>query len=538
MKHNIKFNTLAGNSEWLGIIGFLQDIIHIATKLRNRFLNSLAILLIGNKIASVSHLKILLNLVSKDIHGLVYSDICPDDRQNFDSLKKIMQMRVRESLSQSVLHCEGTIEYIRMCEEITSSLYEENLSPLERLTRIWRSTYFMRAWRLWITQNVDNGLSLDENFITANCYACIEINAQNLVILIRKFRDENLSEFFLPTIFNSQPCEETFRKMRSMGTVNYTKINFTMLELMHLVGRIELMNDIMNFKLGDVDVCFPRNPSKRFIKNNFDLPSDIEIENCMLTALSAAITDAKKFGINVTSENIKHCNLKDIKINLNSESAVKNDEIIDCGIASQEIENLHAKMDTPLDENSSFVNVNDGNEPKIVRKSTLMWSLSKSKTKLSADRTVRVRGTKRKRSQRRLEFVDVCMQGHSISKVDVIKIGDWCIFENVFKGSKAKFILGNILSFKYANGKNVKEKQYIWDSASIEHEENIREIEAMAYWYQMDINGELFPFDHISCTFIRNKHYIATLLYNVIDKEKLCIAQEYLMSIQNELKHL
>lgn len=548
MKHNFKFNTLASNNEWLGDsagdICFLQDIVHIGTKLRNRLLNSLVILLIGNKVASVAHLKMLLNLASKDIHGLTYSDICPDDRQNFGSLKKIMEMRVRDTLKLQVLHSEGTIEFIRMCDEITSSLYDEKLSPTERLLRIWRATYFLRAWRFSITQA--NGLSIDNNFITANCYACIELNAQNLVILIRKFRDENLNEFFLPTIFNSQPCEETFRKMRSMTTTNHTKINFTMLELMHLVGRVELMNDIMYFKLADVDVIFPRNSAKKLIKNKFRLPSDAEIQNCMFEAMNAAITDAKKFGINVVRKNIDCCQLKDVRVNFNS---TENGENIDLGIACQENNSIqyqsmrnYENKDTPLNGNSSYIKVNGANGPITIRKSTLMWTISKSKKKLSNDRSIRVRGTKRKNSQRQLEFIDVNTQEQFVYKLAEIKIGDWCIFENILEssGNKSKFILGNILSFKYANGKTFAEKNYAWDFASIKRVENKQEVEAMALWYRLDINGDLFAFECTSCSFIRNQHYVANLLHKVIDNKnnKLGIAQEYLTKIQNELKTL
>lgn len=218
----------------------MQDIVHIGTKLRNRLLNQTNTLLIGNKVASVSHLKILLNSVSKDKHGLVYSDICPDDQQNFDSLRKIMQPQVNSMLAQHVFDSEGTIEYIRICHQTTSSLYEQGLSPNERVLRLWRTTSFLRAWRQSISSFPAGSGGISEHFITPNAYACIELNARNLLLLIKRFRDGNMTEYFTPTLFNSQPCEETFRQMRSMGPINFTKINFTLLQLIHIVGRIEL----------------------------------------------------------------------------------------------------------------------------------------------------------------------------------------------------------------------------------------------------------------------------------------------------------
>lgn len=141
-------------------------------------------------------------LVPKPVHGLVYSDICPDDRQNYNSLEKIMQSQIRKHLATFVMGSEGTIEYLRICHEITSSLYDDSLSPLERLSRIWRPLFFIRAWRLWIKRATTN---LDSNFITRNAYQCIELNAKNLVILIKKFRDEGMSKFFHPTVRRDFP---------------------------------------------------------------------------------------------------------------------------------------------------------------------------------------------------------------------------------------------------------------------------------------------------------------------------------------------
>lgn len=91
MRYNSNLNAAINENEWFGIIDpticFLQDIVHIGTKLRNRFLDSVIFLSIGKKVASVAHLKMLINCVPKAVHGLVYSDICPDDRQNYGSLE-------------------------------------------------------------------------------------------------------------------------------------------------------------------------------------------------------------------------------------------------------------------------------------------------------------------------------------------------------------------------------------------------------------------------------------------------------------------
>lgn len=64
----------------------MQDATHAGLKLRNRLLRSWDVMAMGHKQVSAAHLKILIQEVPKIIHGLVYSDISPVDRQNFKSL--------------------------------------------------------------------------------------------------------------------------------------------------------------------------------------------------------------------------------------------------------------------------------------------------------------------------------------------------------------------------------------------------------------------------------------------------------------------
>lgn len=329
MIHNSHFNSSMESNQWF------EDqnrnicyVFHSGLKLRNRLLKPSAVLKIGNKIASLAHLKILVNRIPKNEHGLTYSVICPDDRQNYNSLVRTMDPRVREALSKHVIGSEATIEYIRICSEITSSLYEEKLPLQERLFRLWRSTYFLRAWRYQLASTGTN--NINTNFITRNAYACIEINARNLVILTKKFREADLTELFLPTLFNSQPCEETYRRMRSMGTINFTKINFTLLELIHLVGRVELLNDIVHFKLADYHVKFPRYRLNNAIAESFRLPSDKEIEECLQRAKSTAILDASRFGIAIAAADIDVCELHEGQIIFTEPNSNENIDLMIC----------------------------------------------------------------------------------------------------------------------------------------------------------------------------------------------------------------
>lgn len=229
-----------------------QDTIHIATKNRKCLLKPSNFLAMGNKIASVSHLKILVGTVPKDVHGIVMKDICPDDRQNFKSMEKVMAPNVLNAISQHINDSSGTVMYLKLCSEVVTSFNEFDINPLERVYRIWHATYFLRIWRLWLLNSknslgVNDGSDyvtypLHDDFISPNAYSCIEINAHNLVRIIRKLRDSELQDLFLTFLFASQPCEETFRQLRSMGTINFTKINFSLLEVMHSIGRVEIQN--------------------------------------------------------------------------------------------------------------------------------------------------------------------------------------------------------------------------------------------------------------------------------------------------------
>lgn len=214
-------------------LSVVQDPVHHGGKMRNRTLKPSIVMPMEQKLVSVGHLKILIDSVSKDIHGLVRSDILPNDKQNFRSFEKVTDPRVLNALKQYVIDSEATVAYFQLSRQMTSAYMDPNISPLERIFRMWRSLYFLRTWRKWILaqKSCDElpELSLDKNFISENAFTCAELNAYSLIHLITKFRDENTPELFLPSLFHSQACEQTFRQLRSMTTINWTRINFSLL---------------------------------------------------------------------------------------------------------------------------------------------------------------------------------------------------------------------------------------------------------------------------------------------------------------------
>ena len=64
---------------------FLQDPIHLATKIRNRLLSKVASMKIGDYEINTQHLIDLVETKHKLEHNLIRCDIDPKDRQNYAS---------------------------------------------------------------------------------------------------------------------------------------------------------------------------------------------------------------------------------------------------------------------------------------------------------------------------------------------------------------------------------------------------------------------------------------------------------------------
>lgn len=370
----------------------VQDTIHLGNKLRNRMLKPDIILPMGTHRVSIQHMKSLVKDVQKSIHGLTQHDICPEDKMNFDSFQKITQDRVIQSLQKYVKNSEATVQYLKVCKDLTSSFLELDLAPLDRIFRSNRGLFFLRIWR----QNIKNSkfFRLMDNFISSNAYSCAEINIKNLIELLKKYRDQNKPQSFLPTVFNSQTCEQVFRLFRSMGTTQFTKINFTLYELLHMIGRIEVQNEIAYFKLVNQEISFP---NKRAGKTKiYNLPSDEEINAIILKAKEEAIKDATKFGMDCF-EGIEEYEFHS-KLVFNAMDDEYSDDENERLNAFEEIENEEWVASEELGKFSPFVAVNDEDGvPRIIRKSTLLWMLTEPSEKLSKDRLRRVQVNTKKR---------------------------------------------------------------------------------------------------------------------------------------------
>lgn len=324
--------------EWFSCGGyvettFTQDYVHIITKLRNRILKYSRIFPIADRIISSSHLKYLIDNVSKDKHLLTYSDIEPKDRQNFPSAEKVCSEKTMQCLLEYVPGSQGTVVYLKAMRKILDAFQRTELTSEERIYSIWYACFFARAWRSWILNSEKSKKSeqkkpkkyytLKENFISSNSYTCIELNAHALVkqVLVEDKACDNLVQkpipckkpkFFSSSLFDSQVCESVFRQVRSFTSTFCTVVNFTILEIINRVRKIQLQNEIMTTSEGKIK--FPRFEKKtdeieKNIVNDrqaFNGLNREEIITNIEKAKEAVITDLDDLGVDISKLDF-HC---------------------------------------------------------------------------------------------------------------------------------------------------------------------------------------------------------------------------------------
>ena len=127
--------------------------------------------------------------------------------------------------------------YLQLTRDDIDAFLDEDLTAERRIFLMWRSTLFLRIWLMWLEEE---GYNLEDNFITWNAFACIELNAHGLIKAVRRMRDEGTPELLLTVYFGSQACEGFFRAARSETETQCTVINFAMKEFLRRRGRIEL----------------------------------------------------------------------------------------------------------------------------------------------------------------------------------------------------------------------------------------------------------------------------------------------------------
>lgn len=394
---------------------YFQDAVHIATKMRNLLLRTIGKkmkLPFGKKghqcFIQLDHLKQLLNFCGKDKHRMTQTTINPRDRQNFDSAMRLCHTRVIFLLIKHIKQSEATVMFLNIMRDSVLAFLEEQKSPLERVEMVWYSIFMLRIWREHILSH--RLYTLKDNFLTANCYSCLELNAHSLISLLIYLKDTEQPHLFVPQMFNSQPCESFFRQLRSFTTTYSTIASCSVKEILSRINKIQLMDDTSH------NMCtifnFPRHQKTKTLPNIPNLPNKEQIIETILECRSRAISDAKKF--NLIGNNFKFaCNIKPHILN-STEKELSNQEFE--SEMSDDMEQLKSISlinyaekfaDKEVDENSSYAEIfgDDGSKRLIVRKTSLCWLFRTNYLKLSSDRLQRVKcGYQPKRRPRQLSF--------------------------------------------------------------------------------------------------------------------------------------
>lgn len=289
----------------------VQDTTHIGTKLRTRLIKPGISLPFGDFVASVDHLKYIISHFSKDQHWLVETDIDSQDKMNFASVLKICNEKVLDLLKNDVPNSDATVLYLCIMRNVLDAFMKKQIRLENRLYQLWYSVFLLRIWRQWIKES--DIYTLKHNFISLNSYTCIELNAHSMIVLIKKFTEENLpSDMFLPHLMSSQPCEQLFRATRSMTSTYSTMVNFSMLEILNRLKRIQYIQDIKNDLQGDFKFSKKTDTVDEEISCFYPL-SDKEIETVVLQAQKDAVFTANKMGIKNSHESTLILDLKEVQ---------------------------------------------------------------------------------------------------------------------------------------------------------------------------------------------------------------------------------
>lgn len=388
-----------------------QDIPHIATKLRNLLLKTIdepQKLPFGKFFIQQHHLKQLIDMVSKDKHLLTASTLNPMDRQNYESARKICDIKVIELLTNCVDASDGTVMFLQILSDVIASFEDQNLSPLQRIEKMWGATFLVRIWRHFVLN--EPGLTLKNNFMSNLCYLCFEYNAHSLVSILLYLKKNNLTHLFLPHMYSSQPCESFYRQIRSLSSVSSTVVNCSTKGMLDRISRTQLLSDISNDRDNGSVIIYPKSfNSCEFSQTNdvkSDFPNEIEIVNAILKCKADAIQKAMRIGLLKKKYGSKNeacvCNVKTYakrprknEIHDSSDSESEDDfGDVYMKVVSSSIKNYANKFEEKnVSETSPYVEVFGDDKRFVFRKTSLCWLLGKERTKCSSDRIYRVRHT-------------------------------------------------------------------------------------------------------------------------------------------------
>ena len=124
-------------------VAYVQDVVHVAVKLKSRLLKPSIALPLGNYLAGLHDLRMIQSVFGKDQHGIRERDINHKDKQNFDAVLRLTSDSVMTLLSQ-IPDAKGTRAYLTVVKHVMDSFLDKGLDPLSRIEKIWYAVFFVR----------------------------------------------------------------------------------------------------------------------------------------------------------------------------------------------------------------------------------------------------------------------------------------------------------------------------------------------------------------------------------------------------------
>lgn len=287
-----------------------QDTLHILIKLRKPLIKVDSDLVLGHHAINVAFIINLIKSRPRGEHQLVLGDVYVQDKMNVGSVLKLIAPEVSELLKKWYgEETRALVLFLKSMRYLYEAFENKTESVRERFRKMTYTTMFMRIWK---------NKERSANFVTLNAYTCIEINFHMLINVYRKLRDWNMLKHFLPHKFSSQTCEEFFRTARSFTTTESTVINFTPLQFMHKVKRIQTLTDLNNY--------FQSQSHEVQDSCNIEVISDTDLLKIIEDGITEAVNDITQLGVQLDVEKCLKIGIKSTKINIKVEEEENSDD--------------------------------------------------------------------------------------------------------------------------------------------------------------------------------------------------------------------
>lgn len=289
--------------------------------------------------------------------------------------------------------------FLEIIRDVTDAFVNPNLMPLERIRKVWYCVFLIRIWKKYIMTH--RSYTLEKNFLTANCYSCIELNAHSLIEIMVYLRSINRPELFLPHLFGSQQCESVFRQLRSLTSTFSTVANCTTKEALNRFSKLHMLNEITHSTS-----CFkyPRLGSKKDFNNSFELPTITnivkKIEQCDTNAIETALQFNLITEDDANDPELFSCSIKPYSPKPEAGESPKlilTPRILKISHFNGITLKNFASTKICVDETSPLIELFFESNTKhiVVKKSSFVWLLRKDWRRMSSDRLQRVQHSSR-----------------------------------------------------------------------------------------------------------------------------------------------